>query len=114
MDAPRRSTVNLSQKTGAATTKPSLKPRPGAANVKPGVAKPAPAGNDAKPTGAPKPSPSATTPMGPAQLGKAAACSDLLDTRLDIMFQMLSIKRRSRASKALKKPCQQRVQLFRR
>lgn len=72
MDAvapPRHTTVNLSQKASAATTKPSTKPRTGAANVKPGAAKPNP--SVSKPAGAPKPAPSATAQMGPAQLGKA-------------------------------------------
>jgi hypothetical protein len=70
--APPRSTVNLSQKASAATTKPSIKPKTGAANVKPGAAKPDPsAGNNLKPTGVRKPTPSATTQITPAQLGKA-------------------------------------------
>ena len=76
MDAvapPRHTTVNLSQKSSAATTKPSTKPRTGAANVKPGAAKPLAKPNPSvsKPAGAPKPAPSATAQMGPAQLGKA-------------------------------------------
>lgn len=78
-------------------------------------AKAAPTGTKPKAKPSPKvPKPDAPKHVDVAELGKAAMCSDSLNTaEFDTFFQMPSIVKRSRLSMLPKRRCQRRAQMLR-